>query len=219
MTSFFLPDTLIEAAIEDFTTETQRALALYQATPARQRTSDERAAIAALQRDLKAYARVADYWAACVCPRAIDGIWEVASLSERGTRHHIWREENRWVCDCKAASRGYFHVHQAMMCVIERALELAEQHGLEAEGADAHAGMGADAYECYEPAPTFDDEPFLCSGVLPALAGGDCPTHGPYEGETCPRCDARAWPSAAEVQRLASRLTRARLARYGQVAA
>lgn len=209
MTTFFLPDTLIEAAIEDFTTETERALAIYQATPTRQRTPDERAAIAALQRDLKAYARVADYWAAGVYPRAIDGIWEVASLSERGTQHHIWRENNRWVCDCKAAARGYFHVHQAMMAVIERALELAEQHGLEADGADAHAALGADAYECYTPAPTFDDEPFLCDYRLPT-ADDEPPT---ADGA------ARAWPADADVRRLAARLTAARVARYWQVAA
>ncbi|KPV52926.1 hypothetical protein SE17_12600 [Kouleothrix aurantiaca] len=147
MTTFFLPEELIHEAIADFTTEAERALAIYQATPARQRTPDERAAITELKRDLKAYARVADYWAAGVYPRAIDGIWEVASLSERGTQHHIWRENNRWACDCKAAGRGYFHVHQAMMAVIERALELAESHGLEA------ADTSADAYECYTPAP------------------------------------------------------------------
>ena len=211
---FFLPDTLIEQAIEDFSDEASRSLALYLAIPVRQRTPEERETITALRREIAAYARVADYWAAGLYPRAIDGLWEVASLSERGTQHHIWRENNRWVCDCKAAGRGYFHVHQAMMCVIERAQELAEQHGLEAEPA-------ADAYECYEPLPQVDEEPWLCSGPLPALAGGDCPEHGPHEGDRCPRCEeeaARAWPADADVRRLAARLTRARAVAW-QVAA
>lgn len=209
MTTFFLPDALIHETIEDFTTEAERALAIYEATPTRQRTPDERAAITALKRDIAAYQNVAKYWDAGIYPRAIDGIWEVASLSERGTQHHIWRENNRWVCDCKAAGRGYFHVHQAMMCVLERALELAEQHGLEADGADVQAALGADAYECYEPAPTFDDEPWLCDYRLPT-ADDEPPT-----GDGT----ARAWPADAEVQRLASRLTAARAARYWQVAA
>lgn len=153
MPAFFLPDALIEQAIENFVEEIERALRAYEATPARQRTPDERAAIAQLKRDRKAYARVADYWAAGVYPRAIDGLWEVGSLSERGTQHHIWREGNRWACDCKCADRGYFHVHQAMMAVIERGMELAEQYAPEVEPA-------GDAYELFEPEPDIDDEPF-----------------------------------------------------------
>lgn len=139
---FFLPDSLIEQAIEDFVYEAQRALDIHLAIPVRQRTADDRAAITQLRRDIKAYERVGDYCAAGLYPRAIDALWEVGSLSEPGTQHHIWREENKWVCDCKCADRGYFHVHQAMMAVIERAMDLAEQHG-------------------YEPEVEIDEDPFL----------------------------------------------------------
>ena len=153
MQSFFLPTSLIEQAIEQFVDEIDRALRAYEATPARQRTPDERQAIAQLKRDRKAYEKVGDYWAAGIYPRAIDGLWEVGSLSERGTMHHIWREGNRWACDCRCAERGYFHVHQAMMSVIERGMELAEQYAPEVEPAP-------DAYELYEPEPDIDPEPF-----------------------------------------------------------
>ncbi|MFN8504422.1 hypothetical protein [Kouleothrix sp.] len=165
--NFFIQPELIHAAIEDLASEAERALALYQATPARQRTPDERAAIAALQRDLKAYARVADYWAAGVYPRAIDGIWEVASLSERGTQHHIWREHNRWVCDCKAAARGYFHVHQAMMQVIERAMDRASDYAADAQPATTTAPEtdAQAAFDTYAPVPDLDPEPFWCDDL------------------------------------------------------
>lgn len=153
MQAFFIPEALIEQAIEQFVEEAQRALDLYLAIPVRQRTPDERSAITQLKRDIKAYERVGDYWAAGLYPRAIDALWEVGSLSEPGTQHHIWREGNRWACDCKCADRGYFHVHQAMMAVIERGMELAEQYEGEVEPA-------GDAYELYEPEPDIDPEPF-----------------------------------------------------------
>ena len=48
MAAFFLPDELIEQAIEDFSDEASRSLALYLAIPVRQRTPEERETMAAL---------------------------------------------------------------------------------------------------------------------------------------------------------------------------
>ena len=128
VSTFFLSDALIEQAIADFVEESERQLATLKRVPARQRTPAEREGITELARDIKAYERVSEYWAARIYPRCIDGDWQIASLSERGTVHHIWRSGERWACDCKTAHHGCFHVHQAMMAVIERALDLAEQY-------------------------------------------------------------------------------------------
>lgn len=154
VSTFFLPDALIEQAIENFVEESQRALDLHLAIPPSQRTPADRDAIAELRRDIKAYTRVGDYWAARVYPRCIDGEWQIASLSEPGTLHRIWRSGVRWACDCKCAERGYFHVHQAMMAVIERGLELAEQY-------DVAPAPDAPHPDDFEAAPDIDEEPFL----------------------------------------------------------
>ena len=117
-------------------------------------------------------------------------------------------------CDAGAHGRNCWHAALAEIVLVARD-RLADAD--DGDGGD----LGADAYECYTPAPVFDDEPFLCSSPLPA-APGECETHGPYDGDRCPRCEqeaARPWPDTADVRRLAARLTRARLARYGQVAA
>lgn len=151
---FFLPDALIEQAIENFVEESERQLATLKAIPWRQRNEAERAGIIELPRDIKAYTRVGDYWAARVYPRCIDGEWQIASLSEPGTLHRIWRSGVRWACDCKTAHHGYFHVHQAMMAVIERGLELAEQ-------CDVAPAPDAPHPDDFEAAPDIDEEPFL----------------------------------------------------------
>ena len=135
----------------------------------------------------------------------------IASLNTPGAVYCV----NRAGCSCPNGRAGKCTCwHTALY---DRLLDL---HAHAAQLADEQAERDARLdYACYEPLPQFDAEPWLCSGPLAAMPA-DCPDHGPYEGERCPRCeDARAWPADADVRRLARLLTTARAARYGLVAA
>ncbi len=163
---FFLPPALVQQALEDFLAEVHRGLDVLEAIPVRQRSDDDRLALKLARRDAAAYARALDYWEEELYPSCLDGIWSIDSLSERGqVKHHIWHEYDttagrwHWRCDCKQANGG-FHVHQAIMIGIERALDLADAYDVPAPASLDDLANEALA-QAEPPAETEHDDPFL----------------------------------------------------------
>ena len=100
-------------------------------------------------------------------------------------------------CSCAAGAHGApcWHSAAAEIILVARERQADADDG---DAGDDGADDGIRAFDAYAPTTEVAPEPFWCDEPPPAPA---------------------AWPSAADVQRLAARLTRARAARYVGVAA
>jgi len=128
---FFLPPTLVAAALEELTRDChdqidRLAAQRGQGDPT---VKDETKFWLAQYR---AFTKASYFWARGVRPAVSDsGAYLIPSASQPGAVvHEATRHGGVWVCGptCEAGKRGVFHWHSALLNAIERAMELADLH-------------------------------------------------------------------------------------------
>ena len=139
MTTDFPPEHLVSAALEELVGEAQRALNIALSENA---DKDEKAF---WRRQRNAFVNAEADWLEGRRPRETASGYLLPSASRPGAYHRCWRAGGVWCCSCEAGEQGLFHRHTALICALERAMDIAQTN--DDPGPTEDNPMGRMSYE------------------------------------------------------------------------